>query len=382
MVMVREVHKNQYLVSIIAISGVAALCFPFTDWIGYRSVALLLLLTVSILAMRLSLYPVLIAATMSALIWDFFFIPPLFTFVVNSQEDVLLLIMYFVVALLNGVFNYKLRQFENIARQKEEREIAIKLYNTLFDSLSHELRTPIATILGATDALQENDEKLSMHDKKELTSEISNAALRLNKQLENLLNMSRLESSIIRPNFEWCDVNELIYNTLNKLQSNLADHETAVEIDDNMPLVKLDFGLTEQVLGNIISNAANYTPKQTLISIKAFLIKDHEGDLNETEGGYALGVDKITYRLIIEISDMGKGFPIDEIESVFDKFYRLKNTQTGGTGLGLFIAKGFIEAQNGSIRVSNKLEHGAIFTIEIPTTVLLQTIHNEYGNSK
>ena len=84
--------KDQYLVSIIAISGVAALCFPFTDWIGYRSVALLLLLTVSILAMRLSLYPVLLAATMSALIWDFFFIPPLFTFVVNSQEDVLTII--------------------------------------------------------------------------------------------------------------------------------------------------------------------------------------------------------------------------------------------------------------------------------------------------
>lgn len=373
--------KNQYLVSIIAISCVAAFCFPFTDWIGYRSVALLLLLTVSILALRLSLYPVLLAATMSALIWDFFFIPPLFTFVVNSQEDVLLLIMYFVVALLNGVFNYKLRQFENIARQKEEREIAIKLYNTLFDSLSHELRTPIATILGATDALQENDEKLSLHDKKELTSEISNAALRLNKQLENLLNMSRLESSIIRPNFEWCDVNELIYNTLNKLQSNLADHETAVEIDDNMPLVKLDFGLTEQVLSNIIANAAHYTPAQSVISIKAFLIKNHEGFINDSEGEEILNSDKLTYKLIIEISDTGKGFPADEIHAIFDKFYRLKNTQTGGTGLGLFIAKGFVEAQNGSIRVSNKLDSGAIFTIEIPTTVLIQTIHTEYGTS-
>lgn len=377
-----SVSKNQYLVSVIVVDSVAALCFPFTDWIGYRSVGLLLLFTVSVLTMRLNLYPVLLSAILSALIWDFFFIPPRFTFSVSSKEDALLLIMYFIVAILSGVFNFKIRQFENIARQKEEREIAIKLYNTLFDSISHELRTPIATILGATDALQENDEKLSMHDKKELTSEISNAALRLNKQLENLLNMSRLESSIIRPNFEWCDVNELIYNTLNKLHSHLNNHETAVEIDDNMPLVKLDFGLTEQVLSNIISNAANYTPKQTLISIKAFLIKDHEGDMNETEGAYALEVDKITYRLIIEISDMGKGFPIDEIGSVFDKFYRLKNTQTGGTGLGLFIAKGFVEAQNGSIRVSNKLEHGAIFTIEIPTTILLQTTHIEYGTSK
>lgn len=369
-------RKNQYLVSAVIVGGVAALCFPFTDWIGYRSVALLLLLTVSILAMRLSLYPVLLAATMSALIWDFFFIPPLFTFVVSNKEDVLLLIMYFVVASLNGVFNFKLRQFEQIARQKEEREMAIKLYNTLFDSLSHELRTPIATILGATDALQENDEKLSSHDKKELTSEISNAALRLNKQLENLLNMSRLESGIIRPNFEWCDVNELIYNTLNKLQSHLADHKIQVDIDENMPLMQLDFGLTEQVLSNILSNAANYTPKQTIISINAFLTNDHEVEIKQQDGVDVFGKDKVTHHLIIEISDSGKGFPMEEIHAVFDKFYRLKNTQTGGTGLGLFIAKGFVEAQNGSIRVINKLENGAIFTIDIPTTVLNQTIHH------
>ncbi len=377
-----SIDKNQYLVSIIAVGSVAALCYPFTEWIGYRSVALLLLLMVSILVMRLSLYPVLLAATMSALIWDFFFIPPHFTFSVSSNEDALLLIMYFIVAILSGVFNSKIRQFENIARQKEEREIAIKLYNTLFDSLSHELRTPIATILGATDALQENDEKLSLHDKKELTSEISNAALRLNKQLENLLNMSRLESGIIRPNFEWCDVNELIYNTLNKLQKNIADHKTHIEIYENMPLVKLDFGLMEQVLNNIISNAAIYTPPQSLISIKAFLINEHEGFIIEKEGEDAFGTDKISYKLIIEISDNGKGFPIDEIDAVFDKFYRLKSTQTGGTGLGLFIAKGFVEAHKGTIIVTNKFEKGALFIIEIPTPILPQTIHNEYGTAK
>ncbi len=212
-----ELRRRHYIFSILIVLSVSALCYPFTDWIGYHSVALLLLLTVSVLALRFSLYPVLVAATLSALIWDFFFIPPYFTFTVGSQEDALLLIMYFVVALLNGVFNYKLRQFEHITRQKEERETSIKLYNTLFDSLSHELRTPISTILGATDVLQENEEKLSKQDKQELTSEITNAALRLNNQLENLLNTSRLESGFIKPNFEWCDVNELIYNTLNKL---------------------------------------------------------------------------------------------------------------------------------------------------------------------
>ena len=356
--------------------------YPFTEWIGYHSVALLLLLTVSVLAMRFGLYPVLVAATLSALIWDYFFIPPYFTLTVGSKEDFLFLIMYFVVALLSGVFNYKLRQFEHIERQKEERDVAIRLYNTLFDSLSHELRTPIATILGATDVLQESEEKLSKQNKQELTSEISNAALRLNNQLEDLLNTSRLESGFIRPNLEWCDINELIYTVLNKIQKILIEHKIVVEIDENLPLVKLDFGLMEQVLSNLIRNAANYTPNHTEILVKAYLLKEHVGSIVDENNANDIVQDADTYQLKIEVSDNGKGIPNDEIAAIFTKFYRINNTKTGGTGLGLFIAKGFVEAQGGTIRAINKPTDGAIFIIELPTPILTQTIHNEYGTSR
>ena len=348
------------------VCGVAAVCFPFTDLIGYRSVALLLLFTVSVLAMRLSLYPVLLAAVLSALIWDFFFIPPRFTFSVSSGEDVLLLTMYFIVALSNGIFNYKIRQFEQTERQKEERENAIKLYNTLFDSLSHELRTPIATILGAADALQENAERLSPLSKNELVGEISDAALRLNLQVENLLNMSRLESGFIKPNFAWCDVSELIYSILNKLAKNLSEHKTSVEMPDNMPLVKLDFGLMEHVLFNLVNNAAIYTPMNSEIMIEAKLLTNKIGHFEQGEKIE----DNVSHQLLLNISDNGKGFPENEIAKVFDKFYRLKNAPSGGTGLGLFIAKGFVEAQGGVISVMNRTEGGARFIIEIPTQVI------------
>lgn len=373
---------QQYFVSIFAVCSVAAVSYFFTDWIGYHSVALLLLLTVSVLAMRFGLYPVLVAATLSALIWDYFFIPPYFTLTVGSKEDFLFFVMYFVVALLNGVFNYKLRQFEHIERQKEERDVAIRLYNTLFDSLSHELRTPIATILGATDVLQESEEKLSKQDKQELTSEISNAALRLNNQLEDLLNTSRLESGFIRPNLEWCDVNELIYTVLNKMQKTLTEHQIKVEIEENLPLVKLDFGLMEQVLSNLIRNAANYTPVQSEILVKAHLRKEHLGSVvdKDTENEPLENAD--FYQLKIEVSDSGKGIPSDETTTIFSKFYRLNNTKTGGTGLGLFIAKGFVEAQGGTIKAMNKPTDGAIFIIELPTPILTQTIHNAYGTSR
>lgn len=364
---------RDYLLSVVIVGGVAAVCFPFTDWIGYRSVALLLLLTVSVLAMRLSLYPVLVAAILSALIWDFFFIPPHFTFSVGSGEDTLLLIMYFIVALLNGIFNYKLRQFEQITRQKEERENALKLYDTLFNSLSHELRTPIATILGAADALQENGDKLAPLSKNELFNEISNAALRLNYQVENLLNTSRLESGVVKPNFEWCDVNELVYDVLNKLQKNLKLHKIHVDIPDNMPLVKLDFGLTEQILVNIIKNATIYTPINTEITIKSIILTENIKHFED----YQPNVDNLTPRLILSISDNGQGFPKEAIGLIFEKFYRQKHTETGGTGLGLFIAKGFAEAQNGVISALNRPEGGAKFIIDLPTATLIQRVHQE-----
>ena len=365
--------KSPYFISIALVCSVAALCYPFTGLMGYRAVALSLVLTVSVLAMRLSLYPVLLAAVLSALIWDFFFIPPRFTLSVSSAEDAFLLVMYFIVALLNGLFNYKLREFEQVARQKEERENVIKLYDTLFNSLSHELRTPIATIIGATDALQENAEKLTPLSKNELMDEISNAALRLNGQVENLLNMSRLESGFIKPNFEWCDANELIYDVLNKSKKDLIHHNTVVEIPENFPLVKLDFGLTEQVLSNLVKNAAIYAPINTQITIEAKILKDRTGHFDDDKNI----VDTVTDKLILAISDEGKGFPIAEIAHIFEKFYRLKNTKAGGTGLGLYIAKGFIEAQGGTISAVNKSEGGAKFIIEIPTAVLTQNIHHD-----
>jgi len=207
---------KQFVVSNLSVIIVALVCFAGIDLIGYRSVALLLLATVSILSMFFTLYPVLTAATLSALIWDFFFIPPHFTFHVGSSEDVLLLLMYFVIALVNGVLTSKVRALEKLELQKEERSNTLKLYKTLFNSISHELRTPIATIVGASDNLLQKDSNISETDKTKLYGEISIAAFRLNRLVDNLLNMQRLESGILNINPDWCDVNELINSPLKR----------------------------------------------------------------------------------------------------------------------------------------------------------------------
>lgn len=314
--------------------------------IGYRVVAFMLLVTVSILAMFLDIVPVLIAALLSALIWDFFFIPPRFTLTVGTPEDQLLLLMYFIVAMINAVLTNKIRRMEKEVKAKEEKERSVKFYNTLFSSLSHEMRTPITTIIGCIDNLQANSPRLSEKNKADLLSEMSVASMRLNQQVENLLNMSRLEAGVLRIKKDWCDINDLVHKTIQRLESNLKKYKVAVDISENLPLFKLDFGLMEQVVYNLIINVTQHTPENTLITIQAACIQN---------------------RLVMTIADNGFGFPEKEIDKVFDKFYRMKGSTPGGTGLGLSIVKGFVEAHNGTVKLENLPVRGSKFTIEILT---------------
>ncbi len=349
--------STQYLISILLVLLVAVGCYFTSPFIGgYRVIALLLLMTVSLIAMLFEILPVLVAAVLSAVTWNFFFIPPLFTFHIDNAEDVLMFMHYFLIALINAVLTFKIREAENKARDKDEKEHSIRLYNTLLNSLSHELRTPISTILGAVDTLKEGREKLSSANQNELLSEIDIASMRLNRQVENLLNMSRLESGMLKPKIDWFDLNELINAVIQKIAINNS-RKILFDANENLPLFKLDAGLVEQVLHNLLHNAIQYTPENTIIKIIAL----HQSD-----------------RCSIIVSDNGNGFPEKEISLAFDKFYRLPTTKTGGSGLGLSIVKGFVEAHNGKVTLENNEEGGAKFVIEIPAeTSFLNSLKNE-----
>jgi two-component system, OmpR family, sensor histidine kinase KdpD len=349
--------RVQYVVSFLLITLISLACFTATGLIGYKVVALLLLVAVSLLAMLFDIMPVLLAALLSAFIWNFFFIPPLYTFHIADTEDALMFLMYFLVALVNIVLTSRIREAEKKARDKEEKEKTIRLYNTLLNSLSHELRTPISTIIGAVDTLKENKDKLSFENQVELLSEIDIASIRLNRQVNNLLNMSRLEAGTLHLKLDWCDTNELIYSVIQKLQIPVSKHSIEFEADETLPLFKLDSGLLEQILQNILHNAILYTPDDSIIKIKALCYENN---------------------CVISISDNGKGFPENEIQFVFDKFYRLPNSKTGGTGLGLSIAKGFTEAHHGTLILENLNTGGAKFTITIPAeTSFIKNLKNE-----
>jgi two-component system, OmpR family, sensor histidine kinase KdpD len=483
---------NQYITSGLITLITCAVCLPLRSYVGYQSVSFILLFVVAILATFLGIGPILLSSTLSALIWNYLFIPPQFTFHISKPEDVLMFFMFFIIALLNGVLTSRVRKQERLTRDREERTNALyrlsyalvkangldetvevakkyikqyfsadalfilqdgnnqlhhykdekkivplsneafsvavwtfrnskkagkytetlpllentfypllgtrikpgvvmiqltgrpsgekeefwntflaqisiavereffnemalranlldesdKLYKALFNSISHELRIPVSTIMGASDTLLEN--KYSDEAKTRLCQEIFKASQRLNRLIDNLLNMSRLESGHLTPHLDWCDVHDLVNKAAENLEDDLSTFNLHVVIDENMPLIKLDFGLMQQVLFNLLYNATQHAPSGTNIRVKIYY-----------DQGYC----------IIQVMDRGPGFKQEVLPLIFKKFFRAEESKPGGTGLGLSIVQGFVEAHKGTVTAENRKNGGARFTIKIPTEI-------------
>lgn len=483
---------NQYFAAVLLVTVTSGIFFLIKEVVGYQVVSFVLLFVVSILAFFLGTGPILLAATLSSLIWDFFFIPPSYTLHVEKPEDMLMLAMFFIIALLNGVLTSRVKRQEVKIRIREERTHALyqlakelsttsgiedvlalavrdiqkyfnmgsaiflkdeanrlekqirhetslvfteselsvadwtfrhstkagkytdtlpsgnytfyplkgnndnmgviavqhskvftqgeeqfwegflpqisgkiereflrqaarnafilnesdKLYKTLFNSISHELRIPVATIMGASDTLMAQE--YLPETRTVLYHEINTAALRLNRLIENLLNMSRLDSGRLTPRIDWCDLHDLINKVTQTLSLELKSFGLHCVLPDDMPLVQLDFGLMEQVLHNLLLNATQHAPEGSNIRVKFFY-----------DNGF----------LVIQVMDRGPGFLATDLPMVFNKFYRGELAAAGGTGLGLSIVKGIVEAHNGTIIAENRENGGARFTLKIPTEI-------------
>lgn len=222
-----------------------------------------------------------------------------------------------------------------------------RLSAALLNSISHELRTPIATIRGAADSLLQGAKEPADEARGQLTQDILDASERLNRLVENLLDMSRLESGRLRLKLEWCDVREIIGVAAHRLETCLKERHLAIDVPPDLPLIKLDFALIEQVLVNLLDNACLYTPTGTHIHIKV------RQDNNMCE---------------ITVSNDGPPIPSDDMERIFDKFYRIPGQPITGTGLGLPISRGLVEAHGGTLTVQNQTKGGVRFTVRIPMT--------------
>ena len=453
--------------------------------------AFLSLLAVVLLSLFVERGPALLAAALSAAIWDYFFLPPVFAFRVSHFDDALLLVMYFVVAVAFGQLTTRIRAQEVAERQREGRatalyllgrelaeattvdqiirkvvdelgrtfdaEVAVllpdarkrllfqgggtlelgqkeqavaawalehrqpagkftdnlptvdtlfiplessnsvlgvmglrmgqsappsihqrnlldaltrqialaldrqrlsefsekakllaeseRLGKTLLDSMSHEIRTPLAAIKAAVTDLSELQSADAPGQK--LVVEIQDAAERLNRLVGKVLDITRLESGHIKPLFNECEVNDIVNVAVAETEKDLAGHELTVDLALDLPIIRTDFVLLQQALMNLLSNAAIHTPAGTPVSLRVW--KDEQC-------------------LFLAVTDSGIGIAPSSLPRIFDKFYRGPSAPTGGTGLGLSLVKGFVEALGGKVQAENRAGGGAEFTISLPLT--------------
>jgi two-component system sensor histidine kinase KdpD len=463
-------------------------------WISYQAVGLIELLAVLLIAVYLGRGPALLAALTSAVSWNFLFIQPRFTFEIAALEDIILFLLYFMIALIAGTLTARLRTRERQAQYNADRRMALyalahatatavnmddvlrmaieqigrafdadvaillmrdgalaptphpastlpiaaqelavatwvfdnnrpagrftatlpeaaaqfrplstpsrtvgvvgirlqqpgqfsfnhevllemftsqvalvierelldeaaeqavmlreseRLYTTLLNSISHELRTPLATVTGAASSLLDPNTALQEPARLELTAEIQAAADRLNRLVENLLDMSRLDAGRLQLKLEWCDVSDVIGVALRQVATVIGARPVTVTVARDTPLLRLDFVLMEQVLVNLLDNACTYTPPGSALEITAAVEEN---------------------RVCIHVADAGPGIAPEALAHIFDKFYRVPGRAAGGTGLGLSICRGLVEAHGGELTAHNRPEGGMVFTIRLPRT--------------
>ena len=239
----------------------------------------------------------------------------------------------------------------NLAHDVEKTRVAAeteRLRSALLTSLSHDLRTPLASILGSATSLRSYRSTLDEAAQDELIRTIQEETERLNQFISDLLDMTRLESGIIEPKRELVDLGDVIGSALRRAASILGGHTVDIDIARDVPMLSLDPVLFEQVLFNLIDNAAKYSPRDTPIRLEA---------------------RRDSAQARIRVIDEGEGIPPADLERIFDKFYRVQasDSRRAGTGLGLAICRGFVEAMGGTITADNRHDRrGAVFTITLP----------------
>jgi two-component system sensor histidine kinase KdpD len=236
---------------------------------------------------------------------------------------------------------------EDVDRVKRTVETE-RLRSALLTSISHDLKTPLAAVLGAAETLRGMSERLSNSEKADLLATIVDESERLNRFIANLLDMTKLESGAITPKLAPHDLREIVGSALHRAKKILAGHHVQLELGANLPMLAVDAVLFEQALFNVLDNAAKYSPPGSTIRIEAW---------RDTES------------VSLQIMDEGDGIPPAEVERIFDKFYRVQKGDhvRAGTGLGLAISRGFIEAMKGTIAAGNRRDRrGAVFMIRMP----------------
>src|SRR6266850_544453 len=366
------------------------------------NIVMVYLLGIVIVAMRFGRAASVLASVLSVAAFDFFFVPPYYTFAVSDSQYLVTFLVMFVVALVISGLTVRTRDQAEAARTQERRTAALfslsrelaaareiatlleaavrhlievfggrivsqvavavdrallaeeaqtaqvrveaeRVRNALLSAVSHDLRTPLTAITGAASAALEGETRIDDVTRRELLESIRDEAERLNRLVNNLLDVTRLESGSLSLRREWIPVEELVGGALARLAKPLGDRKVTTRLPEDLPPVHVDGLLVEQVFINLIENATKHTPAGQPIDVEA-----------RREGN----------EVVVEVADRGPGLPAGQEQKIFDKFYGVG--AAGGAGLGLTICRAIVEAHGGRIGGQPRPGGGAIFRFSLP----------------
>jgi two-component system sensor histidine kinase KdpD len=310
---------------------------------GLADIVMLYLLGVVLVAIRFGYAPSLLASALSVAAFDYLFTVPYFSFAVN-EHFVLTLIIMLVVAVVISHLTESIRRSEAAARERERETQTERLRNAVLSSVSHDLRTPLAVVMGAATALIEGDDELPKARRREYLTTISDEASRLNRLVRNLLDMTTLEAGAMRARKEWHLIEEVVGVALNRLEEPLQSRPVKVNISAEASRAPFDASLVEQVFINLVENAIKHTPSDAGVEISARRVNE--------------GVE-------VQVDDQGPGVPPGKEDEIFEKFHR-DSTAGAGMGIGLTICRGIVATHGGRIWCENRSTGGASFHFVLP----------------
>ncbi len=329
------------LVTLIIVAIVTALLAAGFIWLPIDHVTIAYLIPVIVASLRWGAIPALVAGISGIASVAYFFYAPFYDFRVHSPAQLADILLFIVVATVTGRMAAAVRQ----AKMREQAEV---LRDALIGSVSHELHTPIAAIIGSASILAESPAIKANDHLSSLVRVVHKEGERLNSDIQNLLDSTRINSEGIGARQSWIDPEDIISGALERKQSLLQDRPIMLAVADDLPLVYADPSLMERALGQVVENAVKYSPVGSPIAINA-----------EQSDGY----------ITIEVSDEGEGLAFGEAERIFERFYRSPRVagRIAGSGLGLWIARALIEDGGGRIRAYGRpAGSGTTFRIDLP----------------
>jgi two-component system, OmpR family, sensor histidine kinase KdpD len=342
--------KKHPWIGYVCAAGAALLCtligLAMTPRFDVVNIAMVYLLAVGVIALRFGRGAAILSSVLCVAAFDFMFVPPQGSFIVDDVQYLLTFAIMLAVGLvISGLMESRRRQIEARAALALEAETE-RIRSMLLASISHDLRTPLAVMTGASSSLAHGGERLPPEERAALAQSINSQARDMSEQVAKILEMTRLETGAIKLERDWAAIPEIAGTVLTRLSDRLAGRQLLVDIPADLPLVRVDATLIDQALANLVENAARHTPAGTLVRLRV----QHQGN-----------------ELVVSVEDFGFGIDDRDIERVFSKFHRGPTEGPGGgVGLGLAICRAIVRLHQGKAWAERLVGGGMAFRFTLP----------------